>query len=71
VTAEPLPTRVAAIARGTGEVDGVYHVALAALQAGTELHGTAEQKDVLDELIGQHRLFDLTTLPLVLAELQA
>jgi len=71
VTAEPLPTRIAAIARGTGEVDGVYHVALAALQAGTAAHGTTEQRDVLDELVGQHRLFDLTTLPLVLAELRA
>jgi hypothetical protein len=26
VTAEPLPTRIAAIARGTGEVDAVYHI---------------------------------------------
>lgn len=71
VTAEPLPTRIAAIARGTGEVDGVYHAALFALQAGTALHGTSEQKDVLDELVSQHRLFDLTALPRVLAELQA
>ncbi len=69
VTAEPLPTRIAAIARGTGEVDGVYHVALEGLKAGTALHGTSEQKDVLDELVGQHRLFDLTALPFVLAEL--
>ena len=27
VTSEPLPSRLAAIARGTGEVDAVYHVA--------------------------------------------
>lgn len=31
VTAEPLPSRLAAIACGTGEVDAVYHVALAKL----------------------------------------
>lgn len=31
VTAEPLPSRLAAIARGTGEVDAVYHIAFEAL----------------------------------------
>jgi NgoMIV restriction enzyme len=31
VTAEPLPSRLAAIARGTGEVDAVYHIAFDAL----------------------------------------
>lgn len=31
VTAEPLPTRLSAIARGTGEVDAVYHIAYGAL----------------------------------------
>ena len=33
VTAEPLPTRLASIARGTGEVDAVYHIAFDALAA--------------------------------------
>ena len=68
VTAEPLPTRLASIARGTGEVDGVYHVALDQLIVATDAHGTREQKDVLEELIGQSRLFDLARLPLVLAD---
>ena len=38
VTAEPLPSRIASIARGTGEVDAVYHVAYDALadQRGQE-----------------------------------
>ena len=71
VTAEPLPTRIAAIARGTGEVDGVYHVALDALEGATAIHGSAEQQDTLSELVGQRRLFDLTSLRLVLAELTA
>ncbi|MFI1913261.1 NgoMIV family type II restriction endonuclease [Nocardia sp. NPDC020380] len=31
VTAEPLPSRLASIARGTGEVDAVYHIAYDAL----------------------------------------
>jgi len=33
VTAEPLPSRLLAIARGTGEVDAVYHIAYAALDS--------------------------------------
>jgi hypothetical protein len=33
VTAEPLPSRLASIARGTGEVDAVYHIAFDALDA--------------------------------------
>jgi hypothetical protein len=68
VTAEPLPTRLAAIARGTGEVDGVYHVALPLLDEAVARHGTAEQKDVLKELVDHRRLFDLNALPAVLAE---
>lgn len=68
VTAEPLPTRIASIARGTGEVDGVYHVALSQLQAATTKHGSKEQRETLDELVGQRRLFDLALLPSVLAD---
>jgi hypothetical protein len=63
VTAEPLPSRLAAIARGTGEVDAVYHVALDELVAATNLKGTQDQKDVLDELITQDRLLDFSRLP--------
>jgi hypothetical protein len=33
VTAEPLPSRLASIARGTGEVDAVYHIAYDAMAA--------------------------------------
>jgi NgoMIV restriction enzyme len=62
VTAEPLPTRLAAIARGTGEVDTVYHVALDELVAATATAGTQEQKDVLDELIQQKRLADFESI---------
>lgn len=62
VTAEPLPTRLAAIARGTGEVDGVYHVALDELTAAVNLAGSQEQRSVLAELVTQHRLFDYVEL---------
>ncbi len=67
VTAEPLPTRLAAIARGTGEVDAVYHATLDPLVRATDLAGTPEQQDALAEMIEQRRLFDLSALPEVLA----
>ncbi|MEA3511540.1 MAG: NgoMIV family type II restriction endonuclease [Actinomycetota bacterium] len=67
VTAEPLPTRLAAIARGTGEVDAVYHAAFEPLVRATDLAGTVEQQDALAEMIDQRRLFDLSDLPVVLA----
>jgi hypothetical protein len=36
VTAEPMPSRLASLADGTGDVDRVYHVALYELQAAVE-----------------------------------
>ena len=68
VTAEPLPTRIAAIARGTGEVDAVYHVALPQLIEATKVHGSGEQQSVLAELVDQSRLFDITVLPQILVD---
>jgi hypothetical protein len=56
VTAEPLPSRIAAIARGTGEVDAVYHIAFAALQQAVEAVGSRQQRDDLAECVGQGRL---------------
>ncbi|MCM3895787.1 restriction endonuclease [Gordonia sputi] len=50
VTAEPLPSRLAAIARGTGEVDAVYHIAFDALAASIASLGSAGRitKDQID-----------------------
>ena len=62
VTAEPLPTRIAAIARGTGEVDAVYHIAFEPLVEATTTVGTDDQRATLDELISQDRLFDVRRL---------
>ncbi|MFE0807719.1 NgoMIV family type II restriction endonuclease [Streptomyces sp. NPDC058848] len=56
VTAEPMPSRIAAIARGTGEVDAVYHIAFDALRAAVAEVGGKQQKDDLEECIGQGRL---------------
>ena len=68
VTAEPLPTRIAAIARGTGEIDAVYHVHLPALREAVSAAGRGEQNETFAELVEQHRLFDLGDLPRVLAD---
>lgn len=56
ITAEPLPSRLASIARGTGEVDAVYHIALEALGAAVDADGNDEQVDAWQECIGQKRL---------------
>jgi hypothetical protein len=66
VTAEPLPSRLASICMGTGEVDAVYHVALEELSEATESVGNPRQQEVLELLIAQGRLADFSTLPGVL-----
>ena len=64
VTAEPLPSRLAAIARGTGEVDCVYHAALSVLRA---VCPEGKEGDILGELMSQGRLRALPELPETLA----
>src|SRR5262249_28224202 len=56
VTAEPLPSRLASIARGTGEVDAVYHIAYDALMASVAANANPEQADASRERTGQRRL---------------
>jgi hypothetical protein len=56
VTAEPMPSRIAAIARGTGEVDAVYHIAFDALRDAVKTVGSMQQKNALAEIIDQGRL---------------
>lgn len=67
VTMEPLPSRLASIARGTGDVDAIYHPALPELRAAVREVGTSAQRDVLDELVGQRRLLDYHDLAPTLA----
>jgi len=62
VTAEPLPTRLASLARGTAEVDAVYHVALDELRTACEAVGNRKQLEVLNELTTHNRLLDLSEL---------
>lgn len=61
VTAEPLPSRLLSIARGTGEVDAVYHLLYDELEHAVdevcdrEGH-YPEQQDAWSEMIEQRRL---------------
>lgn len=67
VTAEPLPTRIASIALGTGDLDYVYHFALNELLEAVRQTENHAQQDMLMTLIDGHRLRDITDLPLDLA----
>jgi len=56
VTAEPLPSRLASIARGTGEVDATYHIAFDELQAAVNASSNTAQQDAWAEVVEQGRL---------------
>ncbi len=67
VTAEPLPTRLAALALGTGDLDCVYHFALPELQDALSSLNKADQLDMLNVLVEGDRLRDISDLPLDIA----
>lgn len=67
VTAEPLPTRLAALALGTGDLDCVYHFALPELKKAIEEIQNIDQLDMLEMLIEGRRLRDISDLPFDLA----
>jgi hypothetical protein len=67
VTGEPMPTRLASIALGTGDIDCVYHMALIELQRAVEISNDESQKDMLDTLVNGRRLRDISDLPFDLA----
>ena len=66
VTMEPMPTRIAALATGTGEVDMVFHPAFDELNDAVQNVGSARQKFALTEMVSQDRLFPLGQLPAIL-----
>lgn len=67
VTAEPLPSRLASIALGTGDIDCVYHFALPELQKTVENSGQEDSIEILKTMIEGRRLRDITDLPFDLA----
>lgn len=64
ITAEPLPSRLASIALGTGDIDCVYHFALYELEATVESLGLSSQADLLTTMVKGKRLKDISDLPL-------
>lgn len=67
ITAEPLPTRIAAIALGTGDIDCVYHMALHELVKSANRDELADQYDMLMTMIEGKRLRDISDLVFDLA----
>jgi hypothetical protein len=67
VTAEPLPTRIASLALGTGDLDCVYHFALTELKETLAEIENEDQMDMLSILIEGRRLRDISDLPFDLA----
>ncbi|GFN30597.1 NgoMIV family type II restriction endonuclease [Paenibacillus xylaniclasticus] len=67
VTAEPLPSRLASISLGTGDIDCVYHFALEELKTAVENCGEEDALAMLNIMIDGKRLKDISDLPLDLA----
>jgi len=67
VTAEPLPSRIASVALGTGDLDCVYHMALYELGESVEEAGDETLSEMLNLLVDGKRLRDISDLPFDLA----
>lgn len=70
VTGEPLPSRLASLALGTGDLDCVYHYALYELLDAVREYGANGREDIietLENLIDGKRLKDISDLPLDLS----
>jgi hypothetical protein len=67
VTGEPLPTRLASLALGTGDLDCVYHFALPELISAVKSLGQSEADDLVALMVEGKRLKDISDLPLDLA----
>lgn len=68
VTGEPLPSRIASLAVGTGDIDCMYHFALDELIRAVDEYGAEQgREDIveqLDALVAGRRLKDISDLPL-------
>lgn len=70
VTGEPLPSRLASLALGTGDLDCVYHFALYELMDAVKEYGKQRREDIietLENLVEGKRLKDISDLPLDLS----
>ena len=67
VTGEPLPSRIASIALGTGDIDCVYHFALDELLETVKNSTYEDAYELLQIMVEGKRLKDISDLPLDLA----
>lgn len=67
VTGEPMPSRIASLAMGTGDIDCVYHFALYELIEAVKGTDDETSIELLNTLINGKRLKDISDLPLDLA----
>lgn len=70
VTSEPLPSRLASLAMGTGDLDCVYHFALYELLDAVREYSKNGREDILEtleNLVAGKRLKDISDLPLDLS----
>ena len=67
ITAEPLPSRIASLALGTGDIDCVYHYALPELSETLGELGFDDAAELLQIMTSGKRLKDISDLPLDLA----
>lgn len=70
VTGEPLPSRLASLALGTGDLDCVYHFALYELLDAVKEYGANGREDIvetIENLVEGKRLKDISDLPLDLS----
>ena len=63
VTGEPMPSRIASLALGTGDIDCVYHFALYELVEAVKQIGAEDSIELLNILIEGKRLKDISDLP--------
>lgn len=64
VTGEPLPSRLASLALGTGDIDCVYHFALPELQKAVADEQQEEAENLLRLMVDGNRLRDISDLPI-------
>lgn len=67
ITGEPLPSRLASLALGTGDIDCLYHIALYELLEAVKAIGSEDSIEMLQILISGKRLKDISDLPLDLS----
>jgi NgoMIV restriction enzyme len=64
ITGEPMPSRIASLALGTGDIDCVYHFALYELRKALVDQNREGTLDLLDTMVEGKRLRDISDLPL-------